>query len=100
MIGNGTTGYAGKKIPKSALLDAARRYGTASLAAKSLGINSCSFRRACNAYGVKWRNEKGWGENTSRKYMDSCGTKGCSHRPSSDSGLCFKCYAETRSKAQ
>ena len=41
-------------------------------------------------------NEKGWNEFTSRKYMDACATKGCIHKPSSDSGLCFKCYALSR----
>ena len=90
------THTSGKKVPKSALADAARRYRTASLAAKSLGMNSAAFRRACNANGIKWRNEKGWNEFTSRKYMDACATKGCIHKPSSDSGLCFKCYALSR----
>ena len=92
------THTSGVGIPKSALMDAARRYGTASLAAKSLGIDSSSFRRACNAKGVEWRNEKGWSNFTSRKYLDTCATKECDHKPSSNSGLCFKCYALLRAK--
>ena len=44
------------------------------------------------------RNEKGWSNFTSRKYMDTCATKECDHKPSSNSGLCFKCYALLRAK--
>ena len=92
-------GSNGRKVAKSDLIAAARRYRTAAHAAEALGMNSAAFRRACNVNGVKWRNEKGWGEFTSRKYMDTCTTKDCSHRPASDSGLCFKCYAKTRTRS-
>ena len=85
------------KIEKVRLEDAARRFSTAALAADALNININSFRRACNQYGIKWRTETGWDNLTSRKYEDRCGTKGCRYRPSSRGGLCFRCYALTKS---
>ncbi len=84
-----------KKIPVTAVEEAARRYASAGDAAKALGISKVVFRRLCNQYEITWRKGKQWADGSSKKYNDKCATQGCDRHPSAH-GLCFRCYAEMR----